>query len=538
MSDARLNRRRFAQAGAVATAALVGLSIPRPGRAAKQGDLAADQTLRIVSRSLPTTMGPQLGNLREMLGNTFLPAFVTDKDGRLQPGVCNDWSVSPDGMVYTVKLDPAARFSDGSPVTAEDVRFTYDYLTQPETESWAPPYVTLMIRGYQDVLDGKATEMSGLRVVDERTLEITLSEPFTPFIKQLAVHLGGIVKRDNVLEGGKTWDDNPVCVGPYMVESWNRDTAEIVWVRNPHWWRTTPTIERVTHQRVEDGNTHTIMYQNDEMDFFRPTEAVSGLIKRSDFADEMHLNPYGGTFVFTPKIPRAPMGDVEIRRALLKATDIGTIVNAVYEGTRTPSFGLYPATSAGFVEPSPYFDPDGARAALAASTYGSGDKVPPITIGMPTEDPDLIQVAEAMVQMWGDILGVEASVAPYTESTDPITQTAQMGRTAHGEVYHDPGSFATDLGLSSGIFMADIIEARDEEIDALVRQGNRLAIEREAERVEIYREVERLIMDRAYYIPIMRVEVYYVVKPWVQGPFETNNDLSPYTLPELSIAAR
>lgn len=538
--DRFLTRRRLVQTGAAAgVLTLTGAAGAMPSAVAKQdAPLAADQTLRIVSRALPTRIGPQLGNLREMLGNTFMPAFVTDKEAQLQPGVCNDWSVSADGLVYTITIDPAAMFSDGSPVTAEDIAFTYNYLTQPATESWAPPYVTLMIAGYADVLSGAAEEMSGLRVVDERTLEITLSEPFTPFVKQLAVHLGGIVQKANVLELGDAWEDAPVCVGPYMLESWNRDTAEIVWVRNPHWWRTAPTIERVTHTRVEDGNTHTIMYENDEMDFYRPTDAVTGLLKLGESAAEMHLNPYGGTYVFTPKVPRAPMEDVNVRRALLKATDMGTIVNAIYQGTRTPAFGVYPATSEGFVEPSPYFDPEGARAALAASTYATADAVPPIVIGMPSEDPALIQIAEAMVQMWGDILGIEASVVPYAEGTDPITQTAQMGRTAHGEVWADPGSFATDMGLSSGIFMADLIEASDDEIDALVRQGNSLPLERQAERIEIYREVERLIMDRAYYIPIARVEVYYVVKPWVQGPFATNNDLSPYTLPELSIAER
>lgn len=543
--DSSFNRRRFVRAvplTAASAALLAAGKCPSPVAAEHEempaGEPAADQTLRMVSRDLPRTLGPQQGSVRPMLQNTFLSAFITDKEHQLAPGVCTDWTVSSDGLTYTLKVDPLAKFSDGSKITAADLKFSYEYLTWPETESWAPPYVTRPILGYQEVVDGKTKEMAGLIVVDDQTLQVTLAEPFGPFIYMLSIHLAGIVKQDNVVQGGETWDDAPACCGPYKVESWNRDTAEIVWVPNEQWWRTPPAIQRVTNQRVEDANTHAIMWENDEMDFFRPTDALAVQLQQGPFASQLHLNPYSGTYLFYPKLQRAPMEDVNVRRALLKATDMGTIIEAVFMGGRTPAYSVYPAGLDGYMPPKPYYDAEGAREALAASTYGNAANLPPITIAMPSEDLDLVQIAEAMTQMWQDTLGISARVELTDAATDPAQQTAQLFRTAQTALIPDPASFGTDLGSSSGIFMHDLMEAApdtDGELDALVSQANRLPVDQQEERIALYQQIERMIMERAYYIPMFEVAVYYAVKPWVIN-LETNSDLSPYTITEVYIA--
>lgn len=542
--DHFLDRRRFLRTVPVTAAGVTLIATAAPESALADHEEmpapepALEQVLRMVGRDLLRTLGPQQGALRQMLQNTFLSAFITDKDHQLQPGVCTDWSVSADGLTYTLKLDPLATFSDGSKVTAADLKFSYEFLTWPETESWAPPYVTRPILGYQEVLDGQTKEMTGLVAVDDETLEVTLAEPFGAFIYMLSIHLAGIVKMQNVLDGGATWDDAPVCCGPYKVESWNRDTAEIVWVPNEHWWRTPPTIQRVTNQRVEDANTHAIMWENDEMDFFRPTDVLAVQMEQGPFASTLHLNPYTGTYVFYPKITRAPMEDVNVRRALLKATDMGAIIDAVFQGARVPAYSVYPPGLEGYTEPSPYFDVEAATRALAESSYGSASALPPIAIAMPSEDPDLVQIAEAMTQMWRDNLGVNARVELTDAATDPAQQTAQLFRTAQAAMIPDPASFATDLGSEDGIFMHDLMEAEpglDPDLDALVREANRLPSEQQAERIALYQQVEQMIMDRAYYIPMFRVAVNYAVKPWVIN-LETNSDLSPYTIPEMYIA--
>src|SRR5207245_797364 len=115
------------------------------------------------------------------------------------PGICSDWKVSADGLTYTLTIDPRARFSDGSKVTAADLKFSWEYLCFPETKAWASAYVAGPIVGYQDVVDGKSRTMAGLAVKDEQTLEVTLARPYTPFVKAIALPYAGVVKKDQVV---------------------------------------------------------------------------------------------------------------------------------------------------------------------------------------------------------------------------------------------------------------------------------------------------------------------------------------------------
>ena len=90
-----------------------------------QSELAEDQTLRLSSWALPSMIRPsnEGGPLRMMTLNTFMSPFYEDEDGGLTPGICTDWTVSDDGLVYTLTMDPEAKFSDGTPVTAADLKF-------------------------------------------------------------------------------------------------------------------------------------------------------------------------------------------------------------------------------------------------------------------------------------------------------------------------------------------------------------------------------------------------------------------------------
>ena len=141
-----------------------------------------------------------------------------------------------------------------------------------------------------------------------------------------------------------------------------------------------------------------------------------------------------------------------------------------------------------------------------------------------------------MRQAWEDILGITVEVAPFTEADDPAHGRAHMLRTAHGALNIDPGAVMADLGQSSGIFMADLLNGSDPDLDALIVALNALSLDRQVERIAAAKSVEDLLLDRAYYIPIAWVAVYFGVKPWVQN-VATNCDLSLYSIPEMTIAA-
>ncbi|MGN6562590.1 MAG: ABC transporter substrate-binding protein, partial [Thermomicrobiales bacterium] len=520
--------------------------------AVAQANLAPDQSLRLVSWTLAKNIAPQLegGPLRLMTENTFRPPFVLDKDGKLQPGVCTKWTVSDDGLKYTLTMDPNAKFSDGSKVTAADLKFSWEYLTDPNTKSGTASYVTAAIVGYADMAAGKATAMSGLVVKDDATLEITLSKPYTPFIKAISTFIAGVVKKDNVLATPNTkddkgttlvtWDAKPVCCGPYQLKSWDKASGEINWEVNPYWWGPKPTIQKVNYRYVLDPNTESIMYDNNEMDVLFPSDLLRGQLAKSSHAKELVKIPYGGTIFYYFPLGRKPMEDVNVRRALLKATDMGTIVQAVFQGSQQPAYGIVPPNIEGYANPKSYYDPDGAKKALAASTYQTADKLPPITIEVPTNTTEYVKTSEALQQMWKDTLGINITIHTYASGTDPSTLTGNLFRLSLGTIVNDPAAAASALGLSTNSFMKtyvlkDYTGPVNTELDGILNKADSLPLTQEADRVKLYQQAEQMIMDQAYYIPITFAEYYHAVKPWVQG-FASNTDNCFYTLPEAYIA--
>jgi peptide/nickel transport system substrate-binding protein len=532
----RINRRQL-----VAGVPFAALGLAGAGRQARgaspplQAELAEDQTLRLVSWALPAYIRPsnEGGPLRMMTENTFMPPFYEDENGELLPGVCTDWSVSEDGLTYTLTMDPRAKFSDGSPVTAADLKFSWEYMCYPDTKSGNAPYVVASVVGYEDAVSGTTTDLAGLVVVDDATLVITLSQAFTPFIKAIATYMAGVVKKDNALTGDD-WDRTPVCCGPYKLESWNEDSGELSWVPNEHWWGPPPTIQRVEYRYIQDANTQSIMYDNDEVDVIQPTDILSVQLKTGPHAADLYTIPYGGVYIFAFDTTRAPMDDVNVRRALQKASDMGTIVQAVFQGNQDVAYGLISPNLSAFSNLPPYFDPEGAKAALAASTYGSAENLPPISVRVGTNLTEYVRIAEALQQMWRDVLGVEITISLRAQGEDADDGVSQVFRTSLGTSYLDTSTTVSDLGLSTGPYMTSLVKAKNDDLDAILHQADTLPVTQEEERTRLYRQAEQMLMDQAYYIPIIWVKYYFAVKPWVIG-LKSNSSLSLYTLPEMTI---
>jgi peptide/nickel transport system substrate-binding protein len=513
------------------TTAPAAMAAPTPtAAAAAPADLATDQTLRLIGWALPSRLSPQHegGPLRMMTQNTFRPPFYLDKDGKLHPGVATSVDVSPDGKKYTLKLDPRAKFSDGSKVTAADLKFSWEYMAFPETKTWTADYTVFPIDGARDVQAGKTKEMVGLVVRDAETLEINLTKPYTPFHKILATYMMGVTKKDQVQKDPDNWDSKPICCGPYKVESWNKDSGEITWVPNEHWWGIKPLIKKVTYRYVKDANTQSIMWDNNEFDIFLPTDILAAQMRRGKDKDQVYLIPYGGVYYYVLRAQHKPMEDVNVRRALLKATDMGKIVQAVFQGGQDPAYGIISPNLEGYTNPKPYFDPEGARKALAASTYKDVKNLPPITIAVGTNLTEYIRVSEAIQQMWKEVLGLEITVKPYEKSTDPVYESAQILRLSLGTLVNDPSASASGMGHSTSYGMR-MGGHKNEQLDQILEKADSLPLAQQAQRIELYQQAEKTIMDQAYFIPIIWVKYYFAVKPRVKN-YAANTDLSLYTL--------
>jgi ABC-type oligopeptide transport system substrate-binding subunit len=529
---------------AVPTTAPATIAPPTPTQAAAAAtDMATDQTLRLVTGPYGFEAGiePAVvnGDLRIMIENYFMPPFILNNKGELLPGVCNKWEVSDDALKYTLHVDPAAKFSDGSPVTAGDIKFSWERGSDPNLKNgWGGSYVSSAIDGYDDYVNGKAKEMKGLVAQDDQTLVVSLAHPYTPFIKSTATWLAGVLSKKNVTSA-PDWDAHPVCVGPYMVTSWDRNTFEITWQPNPHWWGEKPIIQKITHKPIKDPTTQSISYDNNEADIYNPSDAITAQLKSNASAKDQLLSiPYGGEYFYYFATNRKPADDPKIRLALLKATNMGDVVKAVYKGGQDPAYGILSWNLDGYSDPKTYYDPEGAKAALAQSSYKTAANVPPITIGVKNSLPEFIQISEAMQQMWKTTLGLDVSVLPYDKSADPNSgplKAVQVFRSSLGTIINDPSASISAMGWSKSSVVKGEGNFADSKLDEMITTADALPLNKEADRVKLYLQAEQYMLTQAYYIPIIWVHYFYMVKPWVKNA-AVNNDNCFYSIARMYLA--
>jgi ABC-type transport system substrate-binding protein len=277
------------------------------------------------------------------------------------------------------------------------------------------------------------------------------------------------------------------------------------------------------------------LYDNNEIDLLHPSDILSGQFLSGSQAADMKPIPYGGVIFFAFDTSRAPMEDINVRRALLKATDMGRIVEAVFGGAQTAAFGLISPNLPDYTEHQPYYDPEGAKAALAASTYATADALPPITIRVPNNLTEYVRTSEAMQQMWSEVLGIERTISLFAQGEQRDDGTSQVFRTSLGTLYLDTSASVSALGLSTGSYMSQNVKAVVPELDELLTQADTTPPTQAAERSALYKQAETMLMDLAFFIPIIWVQYYFAVKPWVSG-YSSNSSLSLYTLPDMTIS--
>lgn len=185
---------------------------------------AQDNTLRIASANRVDTLDPirsaAAGNI-EAFGQLYARLLRRTSEGELQPGLAESWQGSEDGLTYTFELRDA-KFSDGTPITAEDVAFSFNRVAKDEASTYPAAYATV-----DEVV-----------AVDEDTVELRLSKPSAPILAYMEIFNAGVVSKDDVEERGEeaAFAGDPVASGPYMVEEW-LPNDRLILTKNPNYWR-------------------------------------------------------------------------------------------------------------------------------------------------------------------------------------------------------------------------------------------------------------------------------------------------------------
>jgi oligopeptide transport system substrate-binding protein len=413
-------------------------------------DAAEDQTIHYVTRNFNRLNPASEGGFgRFIISHLWMPFFIRDNQGNLSSWLAEGYEVNEDSTVYTIRIKPEAVWSDGTPVVAQEAADYWAYGIDPErcTGCYLNAFAGFaVIQGAQEVTNGEAEEISGVRVIDDKTLEIHLVGPDPIFISRLALFDTGFAKMEDVEKGEMYASDGSARVnGPFKIKIWDLEEKKYEIEQNPNWWgEKKPFIERIIAQEAADENVSFIMWENEEVDIALLLSNVRERIRQTD-PDSFYLIPYAVNLHFTLWMKLEPLDDLNVRRALMYAMDWESTINAAWEGSRndrlmttilTPELQCYKEGN----WPDYGFDLEKARAELAASTYGSAANLPKIRIHTGGMSPNYIRTAEIIAEMWKENLGItDVEIRPGSMDVWGQEQDlVQFRRQSQGAILPDP----------------------------------------------------------------------------------------------------
>ena len=465
-----------------------------------------------------------------IIGEVFSGLVTLNTDLQIVPDIADRWEISQDGLVYTFHLLPDAKFADGKPVTAQDFVYSLNRAADPELASPVARTYLSDIVGVTEVLDGEATEISGLKAIDERTLEITIDAPKAYFLAKLTYPTAFVVDKDNVESGGDNWTDTPNSTGPFMLKEY-KIGEHIILERNDNFYREPAYIDRAVFNLA--GGQAMALYENDEIDI--TGVSIFDLERLKDptepLSSELKIAPPGFSVSYIGfNVNEPPFDDVHFRRALNLAIDKELIANEVLAGLTVPAYGILPPGFPGYTDglEGLKYDEEAAKAELEMSKYADPADRPRIILSVTGTGGDIGIDMQVILEMWKNTLGVEVEIQQVEWATylqDLNRRKFQIYALGWQADYPDPQDFLdilfhTESETNHGAYS-------NPEVDAMLEEAR---VERDAgRRVELYNKVEQMIIDDAAWVPLWYdSERNLLLKPHIK-----DYRLVPMTIPKL-----
>ena len=456
----------------------------------------------------PPTLDPHIttdATSAQIIVEVFGGLVTIDPDLEIVPDLAESWNVSGDGTVYTFNLRPDAKFHDGSPVTAHDVKWSLERATNPLTESPVADQYLGDIVGVKEKLDGDATNISGVRVIDDHTIEMTIDEAKSYFLAKLTYPTAFVLDQENVEASPRNWFREPNGTGPFRLQEY-RVGETLVLGRNEHFHLGPPMLVEV--EFILSGGTSMLMYENDEIhvagvglaDLDRLNDPSNELFPQLKTAPASFSVNYIGLNVNEP-----PLDDVKVRQALNYAIDKQEIASIVLGDLVEPADGILPPNFPGYHEgvEGYTYDPERARQLLRESKYGDDlENIPPITITTPGSFGANVSLdMEVILQMWERNLGITAEFQQTEFAT--FLKDLHKGRFQMFDIgwiadYPDPENFLDILFHSES--SNNHTHYSNPQVDELLRKA-RVETDTQA-RYALYNEAEQMILDDAPWVPL------------------------------------
>lgn len=498
---------------------------------------------------IPTNADPATADVQKTTDMYLLPLNLYDRlvecktaaDGSTQlvPGLAEKWEVSSDGLTYTFRLRKGVKFHNGETFKADDVLFTFDRMLDPATKALNTDFLD-MIAGAEDRMNGKASSVSGIKVVDDSTIKITLAAPFAPFVANLATPAGSIYNRKATAAAGDQFGLDPkktVGTGPFSLEDWViNDTIKLK--ANPNYFGGKPTLPGVEVRIVADANTARMLFETGKLDILDIEYAPSQLqyfLGSPQWKDKIVSGPKVGIYYYTFNEAIKPFDDLRVRKALQLAIDRKLLLDKLFDGRGKLEYGILPHGLLGYnpALPAIGYDPKKAKALLAEAGYPNGFEM---EIAQVTESPLSLRVNEAVQAMLAEV-GVKAKINQIDSAT--YYATRKEGKLPSymanwSADYNDPDNFVYTF-FSEKNTKARSYNYSNADVFAKIEKAR--VMTDQAKRVKLYQELEKTIVQTdAAWLPLFELDHLFVVQSYVKNFKVSWNGWSDMPLYGISLA--
>ncbi len=457
----------------------------------------------------------------------------------IEPAIASKWDVNADGSVYTFHLRKDATFSNGDAVKASDFVYSWNRLLANAQAPYG--FVFADIKGANDVMAAaastdttktKLTTASGIKAVDDYTLEVTLNGPSAYFLSQTALWSYWVVNQKVVGSDpmSSAWADagkmNGAGTGSYTLKEWAHNDHMVMIANDKYWGDVKPSVKEIDVLVIADGSTAQLRYESNQLDSSELYTADYTRIKAdATLSKELHEVPQARTvwlgFNATSTDPNNPFaaskGDSgkNLRVAVAEAIDRADLIDKALNGVGAPAYTLVPQGVPGYKAYKAYdLNLTDAKAKLAAANVQN------LSLTYTTRDrEDQNKVAAVIQAQLKQNLGLNVSVksVPWTTFlTERQAHHYNFFYGSWGQDYPDPQDWLFPLA-SSG--QPENNEGySNPQFDQLVKTANALADPaKQAQRFDMYNQAEKMYLDNATIVPLYQFQTDFMLKPGWTG---------------------
>ncbi len=490
----------------LALASLAAAAILLAGAAAR-----SESVLNRGNGAEPETLDPQklTGVPEANIAYDLYEGLATlDDHGNATGGVAKSWDISDDGKTYTFHLRDDAKWSNGDPITADDVVYSLRRIVDPKVAA-EYAYIYAPIVNADEITNGKEKDLTKLGVVavDPHTVKITLKAP-TPYLIGLLAHTSSqIVNKATIEKNGDQWTrpGNNISSGAYTIAEWVPQ-SRIVLVKNPNFHDAANVrIDKIVYYPTEDLDEEFKRFRAGELDVTYDIPKDKIPLAEKQYKADFHDSAYFGTYFYAINMNRAPLGkDLALRNALSMAVDRETLVKKITLGGELPAYSWMPPGVPGYTQQKlafaslPFKQRQAeARKLLEKAGYGPGKPLRVEILYNTSENHK--KIAIAIASMWKAI-GVETKLTNqewkvYLETRKHDYMIARAGWIGD---YLDPSDFFEQYMSDAGD--SNFLHYDNKQYDDLLRKAQ--GEPDKAQRMKLYEQAEAIFLHDQPLIPI------------------------------------